>query len=169
MKERWRQIKNFPNYFISNTGRIQNTKLNRELYAGLEQDGYKRVTLHNEDGQFTFLVHRLVAEAFIPNYQNKPTVNHIDCNKTNNLVENLEWADNYDQISHAYKNGLFDTCTEKKWNRHPPIKCVETGEKFRSQREFAKHLGINEQCLCLHLKGKISHAGGYHFEYVDVD
>lgn len=162
----WRIIEDYPNYLVSNTGKIWSLRTDKELQKPLDQYGYERVTLHNENGQRATLVHRIVANAFIPNPENKKTVNHIDCNKTNNSVENLEWATDSEQMRHAYDNGLFESCNRHKYDRHPPIRCIETGEVFISQRELARHLNVNEICICLALKGKIRHAGGYHFEYV---
>ena len=162
----WRIIEDYPNYLVSNTGKIWSLRTDKELQKPLDRYGYERVTLHNENGQRATLVHRIVANAFIPNPENKKTINHIDCNKTNNSVENLEWATDSEQMRHAYDNGLFESCNRHKYDRHPPIRCIETGEVFISQRELARHLNVNEICICLALKGKIRHAGGYHFEYV---
>lgn len=68
--------------------------------------GYKRVNLYDVNGKGKkHFVHRLVAKAFIPNLQNKPIVNHIDCDKTNNSVENLEWCTQSENIKHAVKLG----------------------------------------------------------------
>jgi len=71
------------------------------------KDGYQFVTLTKEKSKKNFYVHRLVAEAFIPNPENKPQVNHINGNKTDNTINNLEWVTNAENSRHAYNNGLY--------------------------------------------------------------
>lgn len=88
--EVWITINEFPKYEISNFGRVKNNK-NRILKIGTHRDGYKQVCLRKNKKSYTRKIHRLVAIAFIPNPENKPVVNHIDEDRTNNQVENLEW------------------------------------------------------------------------------
>lgn len=71
------------------------------------KDGYLFVTLTKEKSKKNFYVHRLVAEAFIPNPENKPQVNHINGNKADNTISNLEWVTNAENARHAYNNGLY--------------------------------------------------------------
>lgn len=104
MKEIWKDIKGYEGiYKISNLGNVKSNKL---LKKELCTNGYFRVTLYNEKSPKRFLVHRLVAETFIPNPENKPQVNHIDGNKLNNCVCNLEWATSKENNVHAFKLGL---------------------------------------------------------------
>ena len=113
--EIWKDIKGFEGcYQISNKGRVKSlarqcgTHYQQEKIRklSLTKDGYVKVRLMSKDKDITARVHRLVAEAFIPNLENKPTVNHIDGNKENNCVENLEWATLEEQMQHAYDNNL---------------------------------------------------------------
>ena len=114
MKEEWKEIKGFEGaYLISNKGNVlsiprrgskgQEPTLRKISYT---HDGYAKVRLLHNGKDRTMRIHRLVAEAFIPNPENKETVNHIDGNKKNNEICNLEWANRSEQMEHAYKNGL---------------------------------------------------------------
>lgn len=100
-------IKDFPGYKIDTNG-IVYSKKGKPLKGSLRGRGkYLSVHLRDETGKsYLPVVHRLVAQTFIPNPENKNTVNHIDANKYNNKLENLEWATNKEQVDHAFKVGL---------------------------------------------------------------
>ena len=84
-------IKDYPNYSVNHLGEVFNNKTGRKLKQTVKK-GYCLVYLYNEKGRKSFLVHRLVANIFIPNPNNLPEVNHKDENPLNNSVENLEWC-----------------------------------------------------------------------------
>ena len=90
--EVWKSIENFNNYEISTFGNVRNIKTNQKLKPYLDYPGYLNITLSKNNIKKSLKIHRLVAFAFIPNLENKPTVNHIDKNKQNNYILNLEWA-----------------------------------------------------------------------------
>ena len=94
-------------YMISTMGRVKNSKTNKILQPAL-YDGYLKVGLYHKGKMYSRKIHRLVAKAFIENtYPNiKNEVNHIDGNKTNNNVDNLEWVSRKENIRHAFKIGL---------------------------------------------------------------
>ena len=98
----------FPGLAVSKQGHVWSFKKNR-LLPGLKSDrGYMRLYIKNKYGAFVCIpIHRLVAMRFIPNPENKPQVNHIDGNKENNCVENLEWASNLENAHHAMAHGLM--------------------------------------------------------------
>lgn len=108
MKEHWKRISGFEDYEISTTGKVMSYKsvTPRILKPRITHDGYVWYTLTKNGKGHTKRANRLVAEAFIPNPESKPTVNHVDGNKLNNNVDNLEWATREEQMQHAYDNGL---------------------------------------------------------------
>jgi hypothetical protein len=100
MVEEWRPITDYPDYEVSNTGNVRRTYKNgrvKILRPADNGEGYKNISLCSDGNAKTFLVHRLVALAFIDLVGGKLTVDHINRDKNNNNVENLRWADRYDQ------------------------------------------------------------------------
>ena len=93
MTETWKTIEGYPNYEVSNTGRvISHARTHDKELRQMEQRGYLVVGLCRENIVKRILVHRLVAQAFCDNPHNKSQVNHIDGNRKNNSAENLEWV-----------------------------------------------------------------------------
>ena len=139
-------------YEVSNLGKVRsldhyasNGKANNVLYKGKILKGwldgkehYLQVTLSKNNIKTKHQIHRLVAKAFIPNPDNKPEVNHIDCNKLNNTIDNLEWCTSKENKDHALKNGLYDT--EKFRHRKPNQKSIKLKieGKIHSINEWAK-------------------------------
>ena len=105
MLEIWKQIKEYPRYSVSNLGRVKNNNTDKVLKGYMDFKGYQRVCIHcrGEGIRKDLKVHRLVAEAFVPNPDNKPQVNHIDGNKQNNAASNLEFCTNQENQLHAYR------------------------------------------------------------------
>lgn len=104
--EIWKPIKNYENYEISNYGNVRSNNYrshNKLLKRVIANTGYYVVGLYKNGNGKQFFVHRLVAEAFIPNNNNLETVNHIDENKLNNYVDNLEWCS---RGENAYKYNI---------------------------------------------------------------
>ena len=99
-------IKNFPNYSIDKKGKVMNIITKKEKKPSIYKVGYYYLTLYNKGKIRTVALHRLLAETFIPNIENKRTVNHKDGNKLNNSLSNLEWATDAENIQHAYDTGL---------------------------------------------------------------
>lgn len=102
MIEQWKTIIDYPDYEVSNLGRVRSFKFGKEkiLSSRIDKDGYLIANLWKNGEQKTCKVHRLVAQAFLPNPNNYPQVNHKDENKQNNCVDNLEWCTN--QYNHEY-------------------------------------------------------------------
>lgn len=151
------ELKDFPDYGVTEDGRVWSYKSNKFLKAG-DSHGYKMVSLRVDRKSKHMLVHRLVALTFLPNPDDKPQVNHIDGDKTNNRLENLEWNTSSENIRHAFATGLSKT--------NKPIRCLETGQIFESAGEAARVLGVYRSHIPRVLNGQYKHTKGYSFEYV---
>ena len=164
-QEIWKEIKCSPGYFVSNYGRVKSykqDKINGKLRKGqIDSKGYIVLRLPNiyEKKVKCVRINRLVAEAFISNPKNKPEVNHIDEDKTNNRADNLEWMTRKENCNHGTRNGRIAKTKGKK------VKCVETGEVYYSTLEAKRQTGIANTGAAA--SGIYSHAGGFHWEYAD--
>lgn len=170
----WVPIKDFENkYAVNENGDVCNLKTGLLLAQQQDKFGYVCVGLTvNHWKVKTKKVHRLVAEAFIPNPENKPQVNHIDGDKTNNCVENLEWVTAKENMQHAFRIGLHKgSCYGKLGKDNPQAKVVlqiKNGEiiaEFYGLREAAESVSkgcshIGECC-----KGQRKRAYGYYWKY----
>lgn len=105
MEEQWRVIEEATNYEVSNLGNIRNSKTNRLLNPTPSPGGYAQVSIRiKSSNKFEKrYVHRLVAQYWIDNPENKREVNHLDCDKTNNNVNNLEWVTSSENQKYRYK------------------------------------------------------------------
>lgn len=130
MSEEWRPIKGYKYYEVSNKGRIRSWynnrfgKLKNPKIKNIQiatSGGYSIIQLYKNKREKNYFVHRLVAEAFIPNPNNKPLVNHIDGDKNNNNINNLEWVTDSENKLHAYKIGLREV-RNMKGEKHPSNK-----------------------------------------------
>ena len=175
--EYWSQIPGFPDYLISDHGHILSYKRGdwRYLNPYLGKNGYLYVNLRANNITIRRYIHRLVAETFIPNSENKPVVNHIDGDKTNNFVSNLEWCTDKENSKHAYALGLSRLPDPEIYLRthRTPVKLtnLDTGETFifESQAEAADTLGIDRSHLNMALKKRCSHAKRYAVEYLNEE
>lgn len=132
--EIWKTNPEYPTYEFSNLGRIWNKTRHTYSNSSLDKDGYLRIKIKNKDGVTKFVpVHKLIATTFLGDSQGL-TVNHIDCNKLNNRITNLEYVTNAENISLAAKNHIG-----VKFKR---VKVNETGEIFESITECEKALNL---------------------------
>ena len=107
--EIWVNIEGFYSgrYKISSNGNLKRTlKTEAEVKIRINKDGYYQTVFCKNRNKKTVLIHRVVAQAFVPNPDNKPEVNHINGVKTDNRVENLEWCTSSENLKHAYRTGL---------------------------------------------------------------
>ena len=135
--EIWKSIENFNNYEISTLGNIRNNKTNKILKPYLDNPGYLNITLSKNNIKKSFKIHRLVALAFIPNLENKLTINHIDKNKQNNCVLNLEWATMYEHNISKNKGIFLNKTNSISINKINPVTNIVI-DKYNSISEAAK-------------------------------
>lgn len=132
---------------VSKTMRLQSYSRTQFLNAR----GYWSVTLSKDGKTKTYVVHILVAKAFIPNVGNKPCVNHKDLNRQNNTVENLEWVTHQENMAHAAGHGLLRNKTTKlTWDDVVVIR----GIKNKTQREIAEMYNVTQTNINCILKNK---------------
>ncbi len=144
MPEIWKELEGFSKYKFSNTGKVWSKHYKKILSIESRRGGYARIRLNNNDNIYkTFSVHRLIALTFIPNPENKPTVNHKNHNRGDNRVENLEWATMTEQNNDKKKQSSEIT----RCGRAPPVwRCSLNGEKLEYYKKLAdaeKWLDIN--------------------------
>lgn len=170
MLEIWKDVKNYEGeYQVSNTGKVRSLNYNylgqvRELKQTLSNKGYCKVVLHRPKGtQRHFSVHRLVAEAFIPNPDNLPQVNHKDECKTNNCVDNLEWCD-------CKYNSNYGTRNERivQKMRKSILQFTLDGvfvKEWESIKSAAETFGVKDCSISNALTGRKKTAGGFIWKY----
>lgn len=157
----WRPIWGYPGYFVSRYGEVLSMK-KENTYTLLKtwpnQYGHQMLRLKNEFGEKCFLVHRLVAEAFLPNLEKLPVVMHKDDDPTNNEVENLKWGTQKDNMQDCYEKGRYF----KK-----PVYCLETDKEYISGAEAADDLQVDRSAIAMCCEGKIHSIKGYHLCYAE--
>lgn len=160
--EKWLSIQNYPKYEVSNTGFIRNAKTQRVLKPRFGHE-YDSVSLYNDSGRIDKLVHRAVAETFIPSDNRDLDVNHVDGNKHNNHIGNLEWCTRSENLRHAYRTGLKKPSGPHDIHR---VRIVETGAIYNSAKECARDINGSQAHISRCLNGTYKQYRGYHFERV---
>lgn len=168
---RTKPISGFERYEIRDDGTVYDTKRNAILSTWIDTVGYKQCYLKGKDNKkHSKRIHRLLAIAFIPNPDNLPQVNHIDGNKLNNDLSNLEWVSNSANTQHGYDNGLYKFKT-RCHSINVYDKLTHTFIKtYKSIRSMCEELGINRKTVTMILKGeKITNNYNYDFEYSEMN
>ena len=172
-KLEWRIIDDYTNYEVSNTGLIRNRITGRILKFS-NKKRYYTVALYQNGVRSDRYVHRLVAQAFIPNPNNLGYVNHLDHNIKNNNVENLEWCTSSENARHSYENGRRKLEYQED-RKHVQKIMVEKTKKSVAQYDLRNNLiavyesganasrqtGVNSRGISLVCNGKRQTAGGF--------
>jgi hypothetical protein len=170
-----RQLKDNPNYLVTVDGRVFSLHSMRFLTLHKNDNGYLRVKI---DGKLCY-IHRLVAKTYLPNPENKATVNHMDGDKYNNMLCNLEWATSSENMKHACDTGikpvselmretgrLMQTNLRKGYNPDAAKLVLDesTGIFYESATEAAKTIGVKPKYLWRRLNGELKNTTK--FKYV---
>lgn len=177
--EIWKPVKDFEGlYEVSNLGRVKSlermtqmkskkgTPYKRKakemiLKQSVDRYGYMKVILHKNDKPYYFTVHRLVAMVFVDNPFHKTTVDHVDCDRTNNCAKNLRWVTTEENNLHSHKLG------RQFWNAKPIVATSPSGENFHfvSQHEAERKTGVSQSNIGRCVNGQTNSVKGWFFEY----
>lgn len=159
-----KKINNFSNYLISKEGQVYSTKTNKIKIAEINQNGYCRIELLNENGKKKFYIHRLVAEVYIPNPNNYNQVNHKDLNKHNNNLDNLEWCSEAMNMQHNADNKPENSRKIFQFDLVDKTKIIGT---YNSIKEASEKTNINNTSIIHCCSGKYKKAGKYIWKYAN--
>lgn len=168
MTEVWKDISGYEGlYQVSNLGRVKRSFKNGKenmLIGKRDKDGYTEVILSKNQRKKYYRLHRLVADAFVPNLERKLQINHKDRNKQNNSADNLEWVTGSENVSHTFATG-------RKIYRRPVIQYtrdMNVVSFWDSIREAGRVLKISEHNINSCCNGKLPTAGGFIWRYREV-
>lgn len=174
MEEKWKSIEGYEGlYEISTMGRVKSMERKvkngngyrivreRILKPHKHNNGYLQLLIHKEGTIKKYYIHRLVAEAFISNPLNFPEVNHLNEDKTDNRLENLEFCDKKHNCNYGTRIERISKANSK------PVKCIETGLTFSSATEVKRKFGFTSQSISACCNGKRKTCGKYHWKFVD--
>ena len=181
MEEIWKTIEDYPNYMVSNMGRVKSLRgKGKILKIKKEKNGYIRINLYKKGVNKHFSVHRLVAQAFIPNPENKPQIDHINTNRTDNRVEKLRWVTRIENMNNPLtiikKSGENNP---KPWlgkfsKKHPnSISILQFDlnnnfiKKWYSIADIERELNFNHSFISICCSNKRKTAYGYIWQYAD--
>ena len=148
-----KQISGYENYKISEDGIVYSSYTNSVKRTSLHRQGYFLIGLYKDKVEKKMLVHRLVAMTYIDNPNGYKYVNHIDGDKKNNHIGNLEWVTSSDNQKHAYKNGL--KIASRKTINNKIVINIENGVYYNSIKEAALVYGLGKSNLAQMLRGQV--------------
>ncbi len=161
LKEKWKIVHDYPNYQVSNLGRIRSNK--KILKPIKTRNGYLHIFLYKNGVKKQFLLHRLICEAFIENINNYKEVNHIDGNKSNNNINNLEWCTRKENVHHFLLSNKLNNTIAKKVSQFDLL-----GNKlnsYKSIREASRQSNIDAHNIIYCCRGQKKTAGNYIWQY----
>lgn len=146
-------------YAVTSCGKVYSYRSKKFLKPHKDKGGYLYVGLYKGGERESYKIHRLVAEAYLPNPEELPQVNHKDENKENNALPNLEWCDQSYNSNYGSRNERMAKSLSK------PIFCEELNKTFDGAHAAARELGLDNSHIIKCCKGKRKTTGGYHFRY----
>lgn len=158
--ETWKRIdsieglEEYKNYEVSSLGKIKNCTSNKILKPRVLESGYLLMYLGANGIYKNFYLHRLVALAFLPNPNNFTDVDHIDGNKFNNAIDNLQWLSHEDNV---------------KKSNNKKVLCIELDKIFESTTDASQQLGIDQSNISRCCNGKRKTCGGFHWQYINQE
>ena len=155
------------NYSITTEGKLYNEKTKNWLKGQISKNGYLTYNISIEGIKKRLYAHRMVAETYIPFIEGKTEVNHIDGNKLNNSVENLEWVNSKENLKHAVENGLIDAIGNIKNFNGYKINQIKDGRiinTFDSISKASKITGVCRSGIEKVINGKQHTSGGYYWK-----
>lgn len=157
--DEWRIIPTYPKYEISIYGDVVNLRTGRVVKGRSDREGYLMVALYdNQMRMKNQKIHRLVYATFTEEDITGLEINHLNCDVTDNRLSNLEACDRSRNVQYAYDLG--------RRNENLPVRCLETGEAYRSMSEAARATGMTVGHVHMQIRGIVPHAKGYHFELI---
>ena len=172
MQEEWRDIAGYVGlYKISNQGNVWSFHRGILLKPVKDNDGYLKVCLYKKGRSQSFRVHRLVASAFIPNQENKPEVDHINTDKTDNRAINLRWTTSSENhMNHITRQNNSYAQRGRRTGKlsvfSRPVLCVDINKRFWNAREAYRILGVNWRHIGEVARGERKKAGGLSWRYL---
>lgn len=186
INEIWKDIQGYDGiYQISNYGKVKICehiiytkdnvliKVKERIMKTFITRGYEQVILQKNGKSKHYQVHRLIAQSFIPNPENKPQVNHINGIKTDNRLENLEWCTQRENQIHAYKTGLQKSLKGIENIMSKPVIRIDflgnVLEEYGSTMEAERKTGIYHSNISKCCKGILKKAGGYYWKFKELE
>lgn len=184
----WKRIDGYSDYWVSSIGEIYSTKSNKFLKLKVGVNGYIEVCLFNNNDRKYLRVHRLVAQAFIPNPGNKPCIDHINTIRDDNRAENLRWVTPVENSNNKLTKERLSKENNPMWGKHHSkeskakmsearkgannpraraVRCKELDKVFTTVKEASEATGALLSSICNCCRGRSKTAGGYHWKYVD--
>lgn len=163
-KETWKVVEEFPNYEVSNFSRIRNRTTGLIKIPSLGKRGYPILSFKKDGSTYVRTLHRIFAIAWIPNPDNKKEINHINGDKCDCSLTNLEWATPSENIAHARRTGLHNSDGDKAvWQ----LKGGEVIAMYRSCSEATRITGFSRSNICSCARGntKLKTYKGYEWKY----